>query len=265
MNPRRGTRADNADIPSASDEPALVLLHHFGGSARTWQSFIDTVGGRRRCVALDLPGFGARAYHPGPYTVTAMADHVEAGIVELGLEDYVLVGHSMGGKVALALAARRPAGLRSLVLLAPSPPSAEPIDPQQRGTMLAAWGSRSAMSDIVDAATVRTLPAEVRATLVEDMLAVSRHAWQAWLLHGSREDITAAMAQIHVPALVASGDGDAAIPRAVLEAELLPRLANVELSVIVGAGHLLPIEAATETACMVRQCLGLFSPSDVEV
>jgi len=265
VNPQREARTDNAGNPGAGDEPALVLLHHFGGSARTWQSFIDTVGDRRRCVALDLSGFGRRAGHPGPYTVAAMADHVEACIVELGLEDYVLVGHSMGGKVALALAARRPAGLRSLLLLAPSPPSAEPIDPRQRETMLAAWGSGPALSDMIDAATLRTLSPDVRATLLEDMLGVSRQAWRAWLLHGSREDITAAMARINVPVLVVSGDGDSAIPRAVLEAELLPRLASAELSVIAGAGHLLPIEATAETAHMVRQCLGLFSPSDVEV
>ena len=177
-----------------------------------------------------------------------MADHVAASIVELGLDRFTLVGHSMGGKVALALAARRPAGLRSLVLLAPSPPSAEPIGHQQRKTLLAAWGARPALADIVDAATLRTLSVDVRALLIEDMLSVARQAWRGWLLAGSREDITALMARIDVPVCVMSGDGDTAIPTAVIEAELLPRLANAALLVIAGAGHLLPIEATAEVA-----------------
>lgn len=234
--------------PVEGRRPALVLLHHFGGSARTWQPFIECIGDRRRCIALDLPGFGRQVGHPGPYTVAAMANHVAASIVELGLDSFTLVGHSMGGKVALALAARRPAGLHSLVLLAPSPPSAEAIGHQQRETLLTAWGARPALADIVDAATVRTLSVDVRAVLVEDMLGVARQAWRSWLLAGSREDITALMARIDVPVLVVSGDGDTAIPTTVIEAELLPRIANAALSVIAGAGHLLPIEAAAETA-----------------
>ena len=240
--------AVNERGPGAGERPALVLLHHFGGSARTWQPFIECIGGRRRCIALDLPGFGRQAGHPGPYTVAAMADHVAASILRLGLDSYALVGHSMGGKVALALAARRPAGLQSLVLLAPSPCSAEPMDHQQRETLLAAWGARPALEVIVDDAAVRTLSAGVRAMLIEDMLGVARQAWRSWLLAGSREDITALMARIDVPVLVMSGDDDTAIPTAVIEAELLPRLANAALTIVAGAGHLLPIEAAAETA-----------------
>ena len=236
--------------------PALVLLHHFGGSARTWQPVIACIGDRRRCVAIDLPGFGGQAAHPGPYTVAAMADLVAAHIVELGLDDYTLVGHSMGGKVALALAARRPAGLGSLILLAPSPPSAEPIDPRQRATMLAAWGSKSSLAHIVDAVTVRPLPVEIRATLLDDMLGVAHDAWDSWLRVGSREDNTLSMARISVPVLVLSGDGDTAIPTAVIEAKLLPRLANVTLSVIAGAGHLLPLEAVKETTRHLLETVG---------
>ena len=252
MRPTPGRAAASARTADAGDGPALVLLHHFGGSARTWRTLIDRIGDRQRCFALDLPGFGAQADDPGPYTVAAMADHVQACIAELGLRNYRLVGHSMGGKVALALAGRRPAGLRSLVLLAPSPPNAEPIDPQQRQRMLAAWGSRPAMSEMVDAATVRILPTNVRTTLLEDMLTVSPNAWRAWLLHGSREDITASLADLSIDVLIASGDGDTAIPTAVLETELLPRLASASLAVIAGAGHLLPIEAPTETIRLLQ-------------
>ena len=180
-----------------------------------------------------------------------MADHVAERIGELGLDAYGLVGHSMGGKVAVALAARCPEGLQSIVLLAPSPPTAEPIDREQRMMLLNAWGAKRALGDIIDTAVVRTLSADVRATLLEDMLGASRQAWNGWLLAGSREDISASVAPINVPVLVVSGDGDTAILTAVMETELLPRLANVGLAVIAGAGHLLPLEAIAESTCLI--------------
>ena len=238
---------------NTGERPVLVLVHHFGGSARTWQPVIECIGEQRRCVALDLPGFGREAGHPGPFTVAAMADHVARRILELGLDAYALVGHSMGGKVASALAARRPTGLQSLILLAPSPPSAEPISNEQRETLLAAWGTRSALVDIVDTVTVQTLSASVRATLIEDMLGVARQAWHSWLISGSREDITGSMAQLNIPVLVLSGDGDTAIPTAVIKAEVLPRVPNAMLSVIAGAGHLLNIEAPAEASHLILQ------------
>jgi len=116
----------------------IVLLHHFGGSARTWDPMIDHLRAELDCVAPDLRGFGAAHAFAGPYTVDQYADDVARLVDRLALERFVLVGHSMGGKIALALAARRPAGLASLVLLAPSPPAPEPMSEEDRSAALPA-------------------------------------------------------------------------------------------------------------------------------
>jgi pimeloyl-ACP methyl ester carboxylesterase len=69
----------------------------------------------------DQRGWGDSVDAPGPYGMERLADDAQSVIATLGCTNYVLVGHSMGDKVAQALAARRPAGLAGVVLVAPAP------------------------------------------------------------------------------------------------------------------------------------------------
>jgi pimeloyl-ACP methyl ester carboxylesterase len=81
-------------------DTALVLLHYWGGSARTWRHVTEQLRGRIRCVSLDHRAWGHSIARDRRYDLNAMADDVSEVIVKLGLKRYVLVGHSMGGKVA---------------------------------------------------------------------------------------------------------------------------------------------------------------------
>jgi pimeloyl-ACP methyl ester carboxylesterase len=232
--------------------PALLFLHHFGGSGRSWRGVIDRLSHRYHCIAPDLPGFGTCADWPGPFSTSASADEVIALIRRLALEDFSIVGHSMGGKIAMAVAARRIRGLRGLVLLAPSPPTPEPIPDGDRAHLLASWGDRDAMAAIVDKILVRTLSRCDREWQVADMLAASKPAWQGWLNCGSREDISAWLDEITVPMTIVSGDGDQTISAAVLRRELVQRVPTARMEMILGAGHLLPVEARDEVAAIIQ-------------
>jgi 3-oxoadipate enol-lactonase len=108
---------------SGDGDPALVFLHYWGGSSRTWQDVIDGLGGRPRSIALDQRGWGGSVATDGRYDLGAMANDAEAVAQTLSLSRYVLVGHSMGGKVAQIVAKRRPDALVGLVLVAPAPPT----------------------------------------------------------------------------------------------------------------------------------------------
>ncbi|WP_332369616.1 alpha/beta hydrolase [Spirosoma telluris] len=70
---------------------------------------------------MDLRGHGDSEAPATGYSVSTMADDVMEILNTKGVRDFVLIGHSMGGKVALSLASQQPDGLQSLILLAPSP------------------------------------------------------------------------------------------------------------------------------------------------
>jgi pimeloyl-ACP methyl ester carboxylesterase len=123
----------------SEDRPALVLLHFLGGSLREWDEVVALLGDSFQTLALDLPGFGSSAAITG-YTVAEMADAVQATIAAAGLSRYVLVGHSMGGKVAAVIARRmedsQSAALAGLILVAASPPGPEPMEDAKRAAMI---------------------------------------------------------------------------------------------------------------------------------
>lgn len=235
-----------------SADPALVFLHYFAGSSRSWDGVIDRMRSAYRCVAPDLRGFGdssAPAFH---YAVHDYADDVEELIRSLGLESYILVGHSMGGKFGMALAARRPVGLRALVLVDPSPPTPEPMSRSDREHLLASHGDHSAMVALIQKITVRPLPNLAFDTAVDDNLRSSVAAWCAWLERGSREDIAEHLPDICVPTLVIRGADDPVMRHDMLQREVVDRIKSARMVEISNTGHLAPLEAPMAVSAFIR-------------
>jgi pimeloyl-ACP methyl ester carboxylesterase len=90
----------------------LVLVHGLGGSRRSWDAVLPFLHPHRDVVALDLPGFGGSSSLPAapPHTPAMLAAAVERLLDALGLDRPQVAGHSLGGWVALELAARGRAG-----------------------------------------------------------------------------------------------------------------------------------------------------------
>lgn len=233
--------------------PALVFLHYWGGSSRTWQHVVDALSPDYRTIAIDQRGWGKSASPPAGYALSDLADDALALIDALHLESYLLVGHSMGGKVAQLVASRRPRGLRGLVLVAPAPPTplALPLDARQG--MVHAYDSRESIVATVqqvlapDGLSDRDLD-----TVIADSLAGASPAKAAWPLTTSQEDITADVPKIDVPVIVISGEHDRVDPPEVLVRELLPRIPQARLVVLPGVGHLLPLEAPADLAHVIK-------------
>ncbi len=96
--------------------PALVILHGMLGSSRNWQTAGRDLAALRRVVALDLRNHG-QSPHAEPMTYAAMASDVLAWMDGQGLHRAEVMGHSMGGKVAMLLACRHPDRVAGLFLV----------------------------------------------------------------------------------------------------------------------------------------------------
>lgn len=89
-------------------DTALVFIHGWCGDREFWQHQVGSLAEGHRVVTLDLSGHGQSGKDRKGWTVTGFADDVEAVVKKLGLTRVVLVGHSMGGAIALATAKRLP-------------------------------------------------------------------------------------------------------------------------------------------------------------
>ncbi len=238
--------------------PVLYCLHVLGGSAREWVHVDARLGSAFKFRALDLPGFGDAAQTKG-YSVAEMADTIAALIEADAPSRWMIVGHSMGAKVAAAIARRaedgepRLAGLIGVITVTGSPPSPEPMDDAMRSTMLG-WfhGDAATSRDQAESYIANNSGPQLRAVdrelAVEDVLRANRAAWAAWLEHGSREDWSARIGTLETPALVIAGADDAALGPDAQRNLMAPHFANVHLATIPNAKHLLPLEAAGDLA-----------------
>lgn len=114
------TREGRLAVLEAGQGEPLLMLHGLGG---TKQSFLPTVAAlapHRRLVAVDLPGFGDSDKPVGTYTPSMFCRWVAALLDELGIERCHLLGHSLGGRVALEVGFRHPERVAALVLMTPS-------------------------------------------------------------------------------------------------------------------------------------------------
>jgi len=232
--------------------PALVFLHYWGGSSHTWRHVIDALALSHRTIALDQRGWGRSPAATTGYALEDLANDAQAVINELDLESYILVGHSMGGKVSQLLASRRPRGLIGLVLVAPAPPSPMAVPLDVRQGMVHAYDTReSIIATVKQVLAPGGLAPEDLEAVITDSLAGAPAAKKAWPLEGSQEDISAALSRINVPVLVVSGEDDRVDPPAVLRRELLSRISQAQLVVLPGVGHLSPLEAPAQLATII--------------
>jgi pimeloyl-ACP methyl ester carboxylesterase len=241
---------------------SLVFLHYWGGSSRTWEHVTTKLAPTFHTIAIDHRGWGESDAPADGYGLANLAADAEGVIEALQLQRYVLVGHSMGGKVAQLMASRRPAGLAGLVLVAPSPPQPMAMSAQARETMAGAYATRETVEATIDnVLTAKPLATEDREQVITDSLRGAPQAKLAWPKATSMEDITAQVSAISVPTIVIAGELDRVDSPKLLQAELLSRVPQAVMHVLPGTGHLSMLESHDALVPLIRHFCSSLSNS----
>jgi pimeloyl-ACP methyl ester carboxylesterase len=253
---------------SGLDETTLVMMPFLGGGQREWTEVIGLLGGRFRCITIDLPGFGDAANIKG-YSVEEMRAAVIDTLATLELNRYALVGHSMAGKVSAVVArslaedASRVHPPASLVLVAPSPPGPEPMTESKRDRMRESLGiadpdpreDRKNAEKFIRDNIASELPASIFDRTVDDVVRMNRAAWNAWLDSGSKEDWSARVGVLDIPTLIVAGEEDKALGPKAQQESSAPYFSNLRLEAL-ESSHLIPLEQPAELAALIRQFIG---------
>jgi pimeloyl-ACP methyl ester carboxylesterase len=101
----------------AGEGPALLLIHGMGGNFENWAKVIEPLARTHTVIAPDLPGHGGSAPGGGDYSVGALAASLRDLLVALGHERATLVGHSLGGGIAMQFSYQFPEMVERLVLV----------------------------------------------------------------------------------------------------------------------------------------------------
>lgn len=101
-------------------DTTIVLLHGYGESLLAFRALVAPLAERFRVVALDLPGSGLSQKPAGPYDLPSMVGRLEDFLSRETSGPLILLGHSMGGELAAALAIEYPARVVAVILIAPA-------------------------------------------------------------------------------------------------------------------------------------------------
>jgi len=108
-------------IESFGTGEPLVLIHGMGSAATAWKPIIGDLKNKFKVVTVDLPGHGRTAFSPvQPMDPTSLAQLVMKNLSSLGIENFHLVGNSLGGWICLEIAASNPEIVKSITALAPA-------------------------------------------------------------------------------------------------------------------------------------------------
>jgi pyruvate dehydrogenase E2 component (dihydrolipoamide acetyltransferase) len=251
-----GLRLRYLDLGDGDSVPVL-LLHGFGADLNTWMFTQPALAEGRRAIALDLPGHGGSAKEVGAGTADALTDAVERAVAALGIERVHLVGHSMGGAIAVSLALRRPELASTLTLIASAG-----LGPEINAAFIDGFVRASRRRETVEVLNLLVHdPALVSRTMVEDVLRYKRldgvatalaRVAEAWFAGGRQAmNLTGPISKLELPVQIIWGHDDRIIPAAHAEA----LAAHLRVHILDQAGHLPHMEKAGDVNRLIKQLI----------
>ncbi|MSR15471.1 MAG: acetoin dehydrogenase dihydrolipoyllysine-residue acetyltransferase subunit [Gammaproteobacteria bacterium] len=235
--------------------PAVILIHGFGGDLGNWLFTQEPLAAQAQVYALDLPGHGQSSKAMQDPSVAGMAAAIVGFMDALEINKAHLVGHSLGGAIALQLGIATPNRVSSLSLLAPAGLGAE-----INGGYLSGFingESRRDMKPVLQQLVAN--PELITRQLIDDILKFKRtdgvpealRAIAAGFAAGDRQlaDLRKGLGDLKLPVQAIWGRLDKIIT--VNHAEGLP--SNVKVELLDGVGHLVHMEAANQVTNFLKR------------
>jgi len=230
----------------------VVLLHGWGTSGDSLAGVAKALEDRFRVYVIDLPGFGWTPPPPEAWGTRDYASHVEAFMDRAGIPSAGILGHSFGGRIALALAAQSPHRVRRLVLVASAGIRARwgigytlKVAAGQLGKQLFSLPVWGRLGDrIVSAVSERVGSRDYR----------NAGRMRPILVRVVNEDLRSILFSICAPTLIIWGDGDREIPRSSMEI-MAEGIQGSRLEIIEGTGHFPFVDKPDTFGRLVRDFL----------
>jgi len=232
--------------------PPLVLIMGYGSTMEDWDPrLVHALALHHRVVMFDNSGVGRTQELPQPFSVDAMADQASALIAALGLGRPDVLGWSMGGMIAQALAVLHPAQVRHLVLCATYPGSGQAVMPPvaERQGASDFPASQAAALNAFKAAISEYPPAPPASSGVKGLQVLAMSDWQTDSDAAGRET-----ARISAPTLIADGASDQLDPLG-NDHTLAREIPGARLVLYPGAGHAFLFQDWTGFAALVNAFL----------
>ena len=265
------------EAPGTRGLPEVLFLHGFMGSSADWRGVAAAIEDRAFCLALDLPGHGASlGLAPEAYTMEGTARAVVRTLDELGARRPVVVGYSMGGRLALYLALRYPDRCAGLFLESATPGLEDARERQARRqadeekakrlwsgdfeTFLKDWYRRPLFAPL--ARDVGLLQRTIEARKRNDPRELARSLRGVGA--GSQPSLWEELEGLAVPTLAVAGELDGKY--AGISARMASITPKVEPVVIPGVGHNAHDEASVEYSALLGRFLDRLSlpPGEAE-
>lgn len=232
---------------------ALVLIHGFCESSFIWDDFVTTLAKKYRVITLDLPGFGKSSQPYEQPSLLNYADDVSETLMHLGIDKPVMIGHSLGGYVALAYGKKYGENLLGLGLFhstAFADPESKKLTRTKSIDFIKTHGAetfiRNMFGNLFSSAKKTVLKPEIEAFIMHCCETQASSIMKTQLAMRDREESINVITNLEVPILFIVGKDDQSVTLdKSMEQAAIPK--NAVVHVLANVAHMGMIEEPVKT------------------
>ncbi|HMJ69696.1 MAG TPA: alpha/beta hydrolase [Cyclobacteriaceae bacterium] len=236
----------------------VVLLHGFCETNQVWGVFANLLSQRCQLIIPDLPGFGASELPQVPFTIDNIAERLWQWLNELGIKNPVIIGHSLGGYVTLAMTNQRPEAVPGFCLFH-STAKPDTAEKKQSRDKVIAFVNKNGVAPFIDT-YVPGLFFRKDSPSMKEVFPIAYSTTAGTLVAYAaamrdRPDRRKLLEDFNGPLLMIAGEKDDIIPLdTLMDQAVLPKKGR--LSILSDTGHMGMLESTNRSVEIVTQFVG---------